>query len=268
MIDKDSILKRVLKLDDKLFISKLLDKAFRAGKSGIVSHSDFLDPYQKSIFQKVFSGLSDINYVLDGGYAGAEREIAVFCPDFVVLDEFDYTDYVDKRPISVLQVEVKNASGLTHRDYLGSLMGLGIKREKIGDILVRAEGCNIFVLSEIADYIIYNLNKIADSKAVVQIGDLDEVEIPDSKVREINSTVASLRLDSVASAGFGISRSKITEFIKAQKVNLNWETIDSLTKQVKEGDTISIRGKGRVILQEVGGTTKKGRIGVVLKKLL
>lgn len=268
MIDREQILRKAIKLDDRIVAAKLLDKAMRTYNSDVVMHSDFLDPYQKALVQKMFTGCDEINYLFDGGYAGAEREIVVFCPDYAFFDELEYIDFLDRHPLSVVEVKGVNLSGLTHRDYLGALMGLGIKREKIGDILVKENGCSIFVLADIAEYINYNLAKIGNSKVTADIGDINEVELPDSKVRDINTTVASLRLDCIASAGFGISRSRIVDYIRAQKVNLNWEMTDSLTKQVKEGDTISIKGKGRAILTEVGKTTKKGRVSVKIQKLV
>jgi RNA-binding protein YlmH len=165
-------------------------------------------------------------------------------------------------------VEVISREALTHRDYLGALMGLGIKREKIGDILVSEETCSIIVLNEIADYIFYNLDKVGNTRIKTVITDVDELVSREPKLKEISATVASLRLDCIASAGFGISRSKMVDFIKGEKVNLNWDGVSNPTKQVKAGDTISMRGMGRLVLDSVGGTTKKDRIKVVLKKYI
>jgi len=96
----------------------------------------------------------------------------------------------------------------------------------------------------------------------------NEMEKIDQKFKEIKGTVASLRLDSVASLGFGISRNKAADFIKAGRVSVNHEVTLSLTKKVNEGDTILIVGKGRVVLEKVGGTTKKGRTSLELKKYI
>jgi RNA-binding protein YlmH len=267
-MDKESVLRRVLKIEDRLFISRLLDKAVKTIRSGAITHSEFLDPYQRTIVETTLSDHQDLNPILDGGYPGAERVILVFCPDFVFVGENDYTTYLDKHPISVLNIEIKNAEKLTHRDYLGSLMGLGIKREKIGDILVKEDGCSIFAMSDIAEYIQYNLQKVGNAKARVSMGDMEDLDIPESKVMDIKTTVASLRLDCIASAGFGTSRTRMAEMIKGEKLQLNWEVTDNPSKQVKEGDTISFRGKGRIVLEEIGRTTKKGRTGVLIRKLV
>jgi len=114
----------------------------------------------------------------------------------------------------------------------------------------------------------YNLLKVGNANVEVTLRDVGDIQFKGPSFREIKATVASLRLDCVASSGFGISRSKIGEFIKAEKVSLNWEKTTSLTKQVSEGDTISIRGKGRVIVDKIGAMTKKGRISITLLKYL
>lgn len=264
MIDRNSILKRISKTEDKLLISKMLDKALKSEEIQGIVYSDFLDPYQKNLISKALSEIKSVNCTFNGGYAGAEREISLFCP--VDMSPESFPDF--KNPLKILDIKLKGRENLTHRDYLGALMSLGIKREKIGDIIVKEDACSVVVMSDIADYIKFNLGKIGNVIVEIEIRCVDEVQVTEPKVKEINATVASLRLDSVASAGFGISRSKIAEFIKAEKVNLNWEATNSLTKIVKEGDTISVRGKGRVVVERVGGTTKKGRISITLKKMI
>lgn len=262
MIQKEEILKKVAKIEDKLLISKILDKAVKSEYVKEFMHSDFLDPYQRKIIGRALQDCEEINYTFYGGYEEAERMIVVFSPNFVPL-EHDFFDIV-----KIIHIDLKHRDSLTHRDYLGALMSLGIKREKIGDILVREESCDIIILTEISEYIRYNLDKIGNVKVDSEVKDADEINIPAARVKEIKATVASLRLDCIASAGFGISRSKIAELIKAERVHLNWEATDSLTKQVQEGDTLSIRGKGRVVLEKIVGNTKKGRIGLVIKKLI
>lgn len=263
MMNKNLILKKVSKLEDKLLVSKVLDKALKSEKSRSIVYSDFLDPYQKSITEKALSGVEEFDYFFHGGYPGAEREVIFFRPDFI-FEEEDQPDL----PFKVVQIRLRSRENLTHRDYLGSLIGLGIKREKIGDILVKEDSCSIIVMNEIADFIIYNLSKVGNVRIDTDLGDIGQLEVDEPKVREIKGTVASPRLDSLASLGYGISRSKIADYIRAEKVNLNWEPTCSLTKQVKEGDVISIRGKGRVEVISLGGLTKKGRISTVIKKYI
>ncbi|MCX8129972.1 MAG: YlmH/Sll1252 family protein [Clostridia bacterium] len=264
MIDKSAILKRVTKIEDKLLISKLLDKAEKAEYINNSVFSHFLDPYQRSVIEKALAGTKNLNYAFSGGYNGAERVIIIFGPNFIFQDD----DIIDELPLKVIRVEVLSRESLTHRDYLGAFMSLGIKREKIGDILVGEETCDIIVLSDIAEYIAFNLDRIGKAKIMISVKEVDSINTPDSKTKEIKASVASLRLDCVASAGFGISRSKILELIKADRVNLNWDTANTPTKQVKEGDTISIRGKGRLVMESVGSITRKDRIRILLKKYI
>jgi len=168
----------------------------------------------------------------------------------------------------ILKIKPNTRENFSHRDYLGSLMGLGIKREKIGDILVREDFAFVVVLKDIADYIRINLTKVGNARVEIDIVNPDELDILEPKVKKISSTVASLRLDSVASAGFGISRSKTGRFDKRGKSGRQLETATNPARLVKEGDTISIRGKGRVVVEKVGNTTKKDRIHILLKKFI
>jgi len=265
MLEKELILKKLSKIEDKLLMSKMLDKALKSLTSRSVTHSDFLDPYQRRLIEKTLSGCSDFDCIFDGGYTGAERVIAVFRPNFMSIEEDGIERGVFFR---LLNIKPRAGDNLSHRDYLGSLMGLGIKREKIGDIIVYTDWCAVVVLKDIADYIKYNLVKIGNTRVDVDVKSIHELQVPEPKVKEISTTVASLRLDCISSAGFGISRSKIAELIRVGKLNLNWETADSPARHIKEGDTISVRGKGRIVLESIKGRTRKDRISVSIKKYI
>lgn len=261
MFDRDKILKCAIKQEDRLLLSKIVDKAVRASKTREVTFSDFLDPSQQRILEKAMDLQDEITYELDGGYEGAERAVAFFYP----VGQF-YSE--GENPITVLKVTVKNGEALTHRDYLGTLMGLGIKREKIGDILVSSEGCSILVQKEVSDYILYNLTKVGRNKTTVDYANLESLETPDREKKVIKTTVASMRLDCIISSGYGISRSRASEFIKAERVNINWEKKTDISAMVRPGDIISVRGRGRLIVENEGQKTKKGRIAVVLNRLI
>lgn len=261
---KEQILKRFTKTEDKLFISKILDKAEKCITEKCFVGTDFVDPYQRGMIEKTFSGNKDINCTFFGGFTGAERVIVILHPNFMSFNEESNGSVFLKR----LNVELRENHKMSHRDFLGSLMSLGIKREKIGDILISNNSCDIIILSEIADYIKYNLNRISNTKVSPEFKNLDEIEKPDTKTRDISTTVASLRIDCVSSAGFGLSRTKIVDIIKSERLYLNWEIPNGTTRQVKEGDIISIRGKGRVIVEKIGGKTKKDRIGILIKRFI
>ena len=264
MHNKEAALKFISKQEDRLVVAKLLDKAALAVKTNKLVRSDFLDPHQVSLAQNVLGSLTACDYTFYGGFPGAERAITVFRPDFT--DEDEQEQFVGK-VLTILEI-VPNARGsLSHRDYLGALMGLGIKREVTGDIIVADEKCSIIVLSEIAGFISENLFKVGNTGITLRI--LNTMEsVPDPKAAEIKTTVAALRLDSFCAPAFGISRSKAVDFIKAGRVNLNWETIQNPDKVVNEGDTVSLKGKGRAVLEKVGSRTRKDRITINIKKLV
>ena len=155
---------------------------------------------------------------------------------------------------------------LTHRDVLGAVMGLGIERELVGDILPASDTARIICDAKIADFIVNNLTMIGAVGVKTALSDLAAIPPREERTKEIRATVASLRLDSIAAAGFGISRSRAADDIAADKVKLNWQSAASASKTIKEGDVLSMRGRGRVEVTEVRGQTKKGRTVVVLNR--
>ena len=258
-MDKNELLKMVSKLEDRVLVSRLLDKVEKCRYSSFV-YSDFLSPYEASVSKKVLNRVKDIFYKFTGGYEGAERAITVISNDFIE-EVIPYST-----PISLLRITPVTENKLSHRDYLGSILGLGIKREKIGDILVNETYADVFVTDKMAEYISYNLAKIGNIKVQCQECDIYQFTPPQKKEHSINTTVASLRADSVASSGFGLSRAKVMDYFKAQRVNVNWELVQSPSKILAEGDVISIRGMGRIVLEKVLGNTKKDRISIIIKR--
>jgi RNA-binding protein YlmH len=265
MRTREEILKSVNKPEDRLVLAKLLDKAGFTAKTNKPAHSEFLDPHQASLAERFLSSMDACEYRLFGGFPGAERVIALFYPDFADDDEREeYSETV----LKVLEIKPNASESLSHRDYLGALMALGIKREVIGDIIVEEEKCDIVVLSDISGYIASNLFKVGNTGVDLAIIDIMDLSVPAAKAVEIKTTVAALRLDSVCAPAFGISRSRAAEYIKAGRVNLNWEMTQNPDKPVREGDTISLKGKGRAILEKVGGKTRKDRLAINISKLV
>ena len=157
---------------------------------------------------------------------------------------------------------------LSHRDVLGSLMGLGISRERFGDIIMQDDGAVILADTPLLQYLKQNFTKIAMVAVSVEEMPLSDIAPRQEKVKEIKTTVASLRLDAIASSGFGISRTKAAEAIKGERVQVNWQPAKGPSQDVQEGDVISLRGKGRMELTQITGTSRKGRIGVLLKRYM
>ncbi len=259
-MDKNTLIKMVSKLEDRVLVSRLLDKVEQCRYSSFV-YSDFLSPYEAAIAKRILDKVNDVFYAFIGGYDGAERVIAAISSDFI-----DDDNAINSAPLSFLRITPSIEKPLSHRDYLGSLLGLGIKREKIGDILVCESYADVFVIDKIAEYILYNLDKIGNVKVSCELLNIYEYTAPQKKEKLINTTVASLRADSIAASGFGVSRTKVIDYFKSQRVNVNWEVVQNPSKQLSEGDTISIRGKGRIVLEKVIGTTKKDRINITIKR--
>lgn len=263
MFNRETILKKTGKSEDRLLISKLLDKYDFWQKTGKTAFSDFLDPSQQKLAASLLGSPEHGGPVFDGGFAGAERAVAIFGGDFED-DPSSFRDSIFK----LVNAKPSSRSELSHRDYLGALMALGIKREKTGDIIVGLEQCDIIVLAELSEFISYNLTKVGNAEVDVKIKGIGEIGAAQPKIKEIKTTVASLRLDCVVAPGFGMSRSKAAEYIKAGKLSLNWEITDRPDKAVRESDMIAIRGKGKLVIEKVGPSTRKDRIVLILRKFI
>ena len=239
---------------------RLIDLAEAVVKTAKFRLSPFLDPYGQEIAETICASYDGLQLDFDGGYPGAERQRAM-------LRHRDFAGRPDGFAIACVEAAWNGQFvRLTHRDVLGAVMGLGIERELIGDILPIADTAKILCDTKIADFIIQNLTMIGAVGVKVQLGDASEIAPREERMKEIRATVASLRLDAIVAAGFGISRSRAADDIAADKVKLNWQSTASPSKTIKEGDVLSMRGRGRAIVTEVRGQTKKGRTVVVLNR--
>ncbi len=187
-----------------------------------------------------------------------------YVPDY--LEESWLTS--EDSPCAAVRAEFRAEDAPNHRDFLGSLMGCGIKRETVGDIYVSREHCDFLVTREILPFVLQNLTSAGHAKLRLSVLPLSELCIPEQRVKLIRDTVSSLRLDGVVSSGFSISRGKAAEAIAAGRVELNAFVCMKGDKPVSEGDRISLRGLGKMRLKEVGGTTKKGRISILIERYL
>ena len=186
----------------------------------------------------------------------------VYLPDY--LEESCL--YEEDSPLVCLRASFFEADSLSHRDFLGALMGAGIARETVGDICVGKGSCDFFVTSEIAPYIEQNFLSAGRTKLHLKKIPLYDANIPEPEVKEIKDTVASLRLDSVISSGFRIGRSLAAQYIHAGKAAIDGLPCEKPDKAVSEGAKISVRGLGKIRLAAVNGQTKKGRISVVIHR--
>ena len=240
---------------------RMLDLAEQVVKGRPYRVADFTSPAGLVIADAIKANYPQLIVKTDGGYEGAERIRIAFV-------DSDFNGTVDMG-IRALKVNWDPRFRLlTHRDVLGSLMGLGIDRSKFGDVIVQQGGAQILVDESVADFVIQNFTKIAMVTVTVSRMELSELQPKEEKIKEVRTTVASMRLDSIASSGFSTSRTKVVEAIKAGLVQVNWQPAKGPAQEVKEGDIISLRGRGRMQIESITGTSKKGRIGVHLKRFM
>lgn len=236
---------------DKLFISKLDDAVCLCQKRQTPYFFSFLSEAQQAQAQNYLNSIGFNNYSFFGGYEQSERK--VLC--------LDYYEDNPHFPINALEFKFRAADKLTHRDFLGALMSLGIERETVGDILIEDGRCVVFVKTEISEYIKSQLSKIG--RAGVKISDADVDFLPKGRgVEEKSAIVSSLRLDNIVAAISGLSREKTKNLILSGNVTLNFIECTNISKTVGEGDTLTVRGKGKFKINGVMGETKKHRIRI------
>ena len=246
--------------DDRMLLAKLWDKISAGIRRNIPANTGFLSPHQQEMARYLFG--DEPGLYTFGGYDDAERKMLCYLPEY--LDDAALWD--QDSPIVCLRASFYQGDSPSHRDFLGALMGCGISRECIGDICVGAESCDFFVTQEIAPYLLQNFTGAGRVKVRLSAIPLSEAAIPQPEVKEIRDTLASLRLDSVVSAGFRIGRGLAAQYISAGKAAIDGLPCEKPDKSVAEGMKISIRGLGKIKIQSVNGQTKKGRISVVIHR--
>ena len=254
--------------DDKILLAQILDKVEMVEKKNKIEYTDFLDLAQIELVQKFINKTKIDNYMSYGGFEQAERKIFVFYPE-----KFNST-VVEKNLSSIVQIiRIELPEDLkgkyTHRDYLGAVIKLGIERKKVGDIIVDNTGADIIIDKDISKFLLDNLGgltRFSKSEITVQnIEDLRQVEI---RKEEIEIIVSSMRLDNVISELARCSRNKALDIINTERVFVNFQCETKKTKQIKIGDMITIRGKGRFFIKELVGQTRSGRIVIKIEKFI
>lgn len=241
--------------DEALLGARFIDLDQLAQKRKSVVATGFLSQSEQAYCQMLHSYVkSRIFYY--GGFDGAQRCMAMFLPE-------EWSE-PDKSLIAILRVEYTGQLG--HRDLLGSVLGTGIQRDAVGDILVGKDCSFVIVTEAICSYLLQNLRKVGRLPVTVKKIAESELEIPEILYKIEQGTVASLRLDGVIAEGFHISRDTAQEAIRRELVQVNHRIVSSASKLVRQGDTISLRGYGKMILEEIGGESRKGRIWVTFKK--
>ncbi len=257
-----------MEIEDKMLLAKIMDKVKISKTRNKILNTEFLTTYQREIVEKELNKIKVKNYMFFGGYDGSEGRVLIIYPE--------------KLDLSIIQNNLKNivkgikiklpkelAGKYTHRDYLGTVMQIGLNRDRIGDIIVYESEAYIFVLEENASYIVSSLESAKKfSKSIIEIIDYNEVPIKESEFEEIEISVSSIRLDNVVSSIAKISRKKAEELLVDEKIFVNAKVETKSTKSLKGGDILVIRGKGKFIINKISENNRKGKMILEVKKYI
>ena len=259
-MDRSNIEKIAKSPEDKVLLAKIWDKVQAGMRKNIPASTAFLSLRELDMARYLFGQQEGL--LAFGGHSDAERQMLIYLPEY--LDESCL--YEEDSPLVCLRATFFDGDTPNHRDFLGALMGLGVARETLGDICVGKGRCDFFVTRDIAPFIRQNLTGAGRTKVHLEQIPLSQVQISEPEVAIIKDTVASVRLDSVISSGFRIGRSAAAQHVTAGKAAIDGLPCEKPDKEVKEGAKISVRGLGKIKLASVGGTTKKGRISLVIHR--
>lgn len=241
-------------MENDELIRRAEDLLARCEKNCELCSTAFLTPAEQLALKKWSAYRADCNMLFFGGHPDCERKAAFFLPYYLNAGSFDASEYITA-------LSVKAGFGEPeHRDYMGAVLALGIRREWLGDIWVKGDTATVFCLPSIEKHLIYGLDKVGRYGVKTQKTALSEVEAPVRDTKSISFSVQSPRLDSVAAGMFHLSRTQAAERINAGELYLNYEQCMKVDLTVHEGDVISLRGSGKGTVGAQGGTSRKGRI--------
>ena len=248
---------------------RILDLANLADRRGIITYTDFLNLNEQNIFHSTVGKVSFVKWKLFGGYAKAERQLAAFLPDALYF-RYAWNDDQTEDPISfpitclkIRPVNLRFSEELSHRDYLGAILNLGIDRSVIGDILIDGRYTYIFCMEHIIGVIKEQLDQVRHTRVFVEEVSWEETGYV-QKYKKKEGFVASMRLDVLVSQAFSLSRNISEKLLKSQKVFHNGKMCLSGGQKIKQGDIISVRGYGKFLVEDLGKTSKKGRQFITL----
>lgn len=251
--DKDKYLEHINDGEQIIHMRKLLDKIDMVLKNHSIESTDFLDPYQVELSKSILNRF-EVSYVIRGGFKGAERSLITIFPDY--LEECDI-----ENSIVILKIKgVSKFNSIKHKDYLGAIMGTGIRREKVGDISVSETDGFMVLHREVLEYIKVNLTNIGKESIELIEVESEELDLPGQEYTTRVIVVPSMRLDAIVSEVSGVSRAKSKSIIGSNKVKVNWRPIDNPSYEISEKDMISISKVGRITIGEILGNTKKENI--------
>ena len=258
-IFKERYLEHIKDKEQVLNMRRVLDKVEIVLNKYNVESTDFMDPYERRLARSILNSFPDVDFQELGGLDEAERKVIIVYPDYL-----HHNTHCN--PISSLIID-GYSSKFSHRNFLGAILNLGINRSKIGDILIHEGYTQVVVKKEIASFILINLEKVSNER--VKIKEIPLHSLKPGKLDYIyrDTTISSLRLDVLISSAWNLSRKESQKIIESGRVKVNWEPIDKVSSNVKDGDIISAKGCGRFILNSVKGISKKGKVKIGLKLL-
>ena len=250
--------------EERLLLARVLDKLDQAQHRSIPAYTHFLSPAERVAVEGLLNACGHPRHVFFGGYEGAERTVCGFPPDWMEEDDL----FAGEEPVAALRIAFHESAYLTHRDFLGAVLGLGLTREKLGDLLVGEDHCDLLLLEETRPIVLSQLFEVGRYTVKCRAIGLEELEVRPPEVKTIRDTVATLRLDAVASSGFSLARGKTAALIESGRVTVNHREVTKPDRQVAEGDVVACKGLGKFTVKEVAGLSKKGRTMIVLERYL
>lgn len=250
--------------ETRLLINRAADKYRACADDYILTYTPFLDLAQQSVLHSWIQREKIKGAYFFGGYPDAERQLLCFYPDYITDPAEYFAENPGECPVAAIRAVVRSSDAPTHRDYLGSLMGLGFKREVIGDILVSDGHADVIILRDSLPLALRDLTKAGRAPLDCAELPLSELAPPPSVQRELRDTVASPRLDAVIGVAFSLARGKAAEAIERGLVYVNNRLCEKPDATVSEGDRLTLRGMGRATVKELGGTSRSGRMFITV----
>lgn len=249
--------------EERVVLARALDQMDRAQNRSVPGVTQFLSPAQRAALEPLLAAAGRPRRLFHGGFEGAERTVCAFLPDWQ-----EPEDWQAEEALSAVEAAFPPGAELTHRDLLGGLMGIGLTREKIGDILLGESAAQIVTLRDAAPIILSQFDQAGRYKLKLREISLTELTPAPAQVKLIHDTVAALRLDAVLASGFSIARGKAADLVSAGRVSVNHRECAKSDRAVTEGDVLTCRGLGKCVVKAVGGQSRKGRTIIEIERYL
>jgi len=246
--------------EEMLFLRRLEDLAGISIEKGCTKFTAFLTERQQHIVMEFIRQRPVENAALFGGYDNAVRKMCGFFP---IYEE----PFNDGFPLEGISLTYPKDKTLTHRDFLGTLLNLGIKREAVGDILPGSGYCAVFLTGAVAPMVAGEITMVGG--VGVSCGNRTDLSLlPEQEFKAVSGTVGSLRMDSLVKLLTGYAREKSAGLIRAGLVKRNDQTAASVSETFWSGDRVVVRGFGKYIVDRIGEPTRKGRLPIEARKYI